>query len=106
MNTLILETIIARPTKCVVNMCYYCTQLNAPSAPVNQQKPSSKRNFNAEQFIFGKHNNYRLFNDYLKFDSDWIINREVIQEIIISKWLPNRLSEVCNSKYAKLRNYI
>lgn len=34
-------------------------------------------------FIFGVHNNFKLLNDFLKYGCKWIINKEVIQEIIL-----------------------
>lgn len=52
------------------------------NAPVNKKKTGHKRNWNAEQLSFGKHNSYQRLNDFWKFVCDRIMNIEVIQEII------------------------
>lgn len=40
--------------------------------------PKFKSNFNAGQFIFGKHKNYQRLNDFWKFGDDQKTNIEVI----------------------------
>lgn len=76
---------------------------HAPSTFSNRYKPNLKRSVNAEQFIFGYHNNYQRPNDFsFDFGCNRIINIEVIKELI---WKGCRISPLQSMQQKIISTY-